>query len=279
MPNTSVNGLVEYTFSNGQLAKILTVADDTGYEKALSSMGLYSPTPTLLVIGGASNMATESQAKLLQFFNGPLATLSETLGITVLDGGTDAGVIHMMGQARHHIGGQFNLIGVAPLQRIIFPGESSPHTVDHSGKSPSQIKEEEDYDRLCPPVELEPHHTHFFLVSGYLWGSESRWLAQFSSVLAGRFPSVTLLINGGQVSVKDLKLNLELGRQVIVVAGSGRLADIIANTITRTNVSNDATIQNLVEVYYPRQIKVFDLLSSSSEELGSQLGMHFAEYQ
>ena len=110
MPNTSANGIVEHRFDTGQLAKILTVTDGIGYENALSVMGLYEPTPTLLVIGGASYMTDESQAKLLQCFNGPLATLSDTLGLTVLDGGTDAGVIHMMGQARHHVSGQFNLI-------------------------------------------------------------------------------------------------------------------------------------------------------------------------
>ncbi|MBE9065854.1 hypothetical protein IQ260_04220 [Leptolyngbya cf. ectocarpi LEGE 11479] len=261
MPNTSANGIVEHRFDTGQLAKILTVADGIGYENALSVMGLYGPTPTLLVIGGASYMTDESQAKLLQCFNGPLATLSDTLGITVLDGGTDAGVIHMMGQARHHVSGQFNLIGVAPLNRVIFPiGSQQPQTLD---------------DGNYPPVELEPHHTHFFLVPGENWGSESRWLAKFSSVLAGPSPSITLLINGGQVSLQDLTLNLELGRQVMVIAGSGRLADSVADTISGVTPSEDETIQNLVATYYPSQITVFDLLGNSLDELKTQLNLHF----
>ncbi|NEQ52303.1 MAG: hypothetical protein F6K11_19540, partial [Leptolyngbya sp. SIO3F4] len=125
-------------------------------------------------------MSAESQAKLLRFFNETLATTSEKLGITVLDGGTDAGVNHMMGQARNHINGQFNLVGVAPFNRVIVPG----------GTSQPQLQNDSGY----PPVDLEPHHTHFFLVPGENWGSESRWLAHFSSVLAGHFPSMTMLI-------------------------------------------------------------------------------------
>ena len=261
MPQTSASELVEHRFSNGQLAKILKVSAGTGYEKALSTVGLHGPTPTLLVIGGASHMTDESQAKLLLFFNSALANLSQDLGITVLDGGTDAGVIHMMGAARNHVSGQFNLVGVAPLNRVIFPGDDGPPPpLDDAG---------------YPPVDLEPHHTHFFLVPGENWGSESRWLAEFSSVLAGRFPSMTLLINGGQVSLMDLQLNLELGRQVTIIAGSGRLADKVADTISGVNPAEDETIQHLVKSYYPSQLSVFDLLGTSLDDLRAQLDLYF----
>ena len=261
MPKTSVDKLVEHTFSNGQIAKILKVAAGTDYEQALSLAGLQGLTPTLLVIGGAGHMSDESQTRLLRFFNDALATLSKRLGITVLDGGTDAGVIHMMGQARHHVGGQFNLVGVAPLSRVIFPiGSPPPPTAA---------------DQMYPPAELEPHHTHFFLVPGEDWGSESRWLARFSSVLAGHFPSMTILINGGQVSLKDLRLNLELGRHVTIIAGSGRLADAVAGTISGITPSDDETIQNLVDVYYPSQLSVFDILTSSLDDLKTQLDLYF----
>ncbi|MBX2865939.1 MAG: hypothetical protein KTR27_20505 [Leptolyngbyaceae cyanobacterium MAG.088] len=261
MPKTSADGLVEHRFSNGQLAKILKLADGTDCEQALSTVGLQGPVPTLLVIGGASNMTPESQSKLLQFFNSTLASLSERLGITVLDGGTDAGVIHMMGQARNHIKGQFNLVGVAPLNRVIFPIDVKP----------TQASDDGNY----APVKLEPHHTHFFLVPGETWGSESQWLAKFSSVLAGHFPSMTLLINGGQVSLKDLKLNLELGRRVTIIAGSGRLADAVADTISGVAPSEDEIIQNLVKMYYPSQLSVFNILASSLDDLKAQLDMYF----
>ena len=80
MPKTSADELVEHKFSNGQLAKILKVADGTGYEQALSIAGLQGSAPTLLVIGGASNMAAESQAKLLQFFKQYTSKSVRTVG-------------------------------------------------------------------------------------------------------------------------------------------------------------------------------------------------------
>ena len=260
MPKTSANGFVEHRFSNGQLAKILQVDESSDYEGALSTVDLRGPAPTLLVIGGASQMTQESKTKLLTFFNNTLADLSERAGITVLDGGTDAGVIHMMGQARQHISGRFNLIGVAPFHRVIFP----------IGMPPIASDEQED-----PPVALEPHHTHFFLVPGENWGSESRWLANFSSILAGHLPSMTLLINGGQVSLKDLKTNLELGRQVTIIAGSGRLADAVAGTISGITPSEDKSVQDLVAAYYPSQLSVFDLLTNSLDDLKAQLNKYF----
>ncbi|MBT9311989.1 hypothetical protein [Leptothoe kymatousa] len=260
MPKTSAYGLTEHTFSNGQLAKILKVNTDTAYGHALSSIGLNGPTPTLLVIGGASLMSPESQAKLIQFFNGPLAAFSQRQNITVLDGGTDAGVIHMMGHARNHVQGRFNLVGVAPLNMVIFPGDDLPQPIE---------------DPDDPPAELEPHHTHFFLVPGKTWGSESRWLAGLSETLAGSSPTMTLLINGGQISLKDMRVNLELGRKVTVVAGSGRLADKVANTISGAMPPEDEQIQQLVSMYYPKQISVFDLLNSSLDDLQTQLKHHF----
>ena len=259
MPKTSANGFVEHRFSNGQLAKILKVDESADYEGALSTVDLRGPRPTLLVIGGASQMTQKSKTKLLTFFNNTLADLSERAGITVLDGGTDAGVIHMMGQARQHISGRFNLVGVAPLHRVIFPIGTSPPALDEE-------------DTL---VALEPHHTHFFLVPGENWGSESRWLANFSSILAGPLPSMTLLINGGQVSLKDLKTNLELGRQVTIIAGSGRVADAVAGTISGVTPSEDKSIQDLVAAYYPSQLSVFDLLTNSLDDLKAQLNKYF----
>ena len=167
----------------------------------------------------------------------------------------------MMGEARHHVSGQFNLVGVAPLNRVIFPGDINQ----------PQPKNDSDY----PPVDLEPHHTHFFLVPGENWGSESRWLARFSSVLAGHFPSMTILINGGQISLKDLRLNLELGRQVTIIAGSGRLADRVAGTISGATPDEDEMIQDLVRTYYPSQLSVLDLLATSLDDLGAQLDTYF----
>jgi hypothetical protein len=81
---------------------------------------------------------------------------------------------------------------------------------------------------------LQPHHTHFLLVPGDHWGDESPWIARVATLLAGEAPSVTLLVNGGEISRQDVAHSLAAGRPVLVVAGTGRLADELAGSQERS---------------------------------------------
>ncbi|MEM8805969.1 MAG: hypothetical protein AAGF01_08075 [Cyanobacteria bacterium P01_G01_bin.38] len=259
MYKSSADTRVKSTFANGQTFHVLDLPNNLAYKDALFALGLKGPVPSAVIIGGASKMSPQSQSRLLQVFTQVLAPLAESLGITVFDGGTDAGVIHMMGQARHHIGGSFNLVGVVPRGKAQLPERLSTAGVGINSESGCQ---------------LEPHHTHFVLIPGDDWGSESKWLAEFASILAGPCPSLTLLINGGKISLVDLQLNLLTGRRAMVLAGSGRLADKIAKTIDGSDPTDDPTIQNLVNTYYPNYLSVFDL-SSPLDGLTQQLQAYF----
>jgi hypothetical protein len=77
----------------------------------------------------------------------------------------------------------------------------------------------------------KPSHTHFIIVPGDEWGAESPWIAQTTSVLAGGEPSVTVLINGGEIAYADVERSVQARRRVVVVAGSGRTADAIAGAL------------------------------------------------
>jgi type II secretory pathway component PulL len=48
--------------------------------------------------------------------------------------------------------------------------------------------------------------------------------------------SVTILINGGKVSRKDIELSLEKGGAVIALGGTGRLADELASQPNRNKL-------------------------------------------
>jgi hypothetical protein len=139
-----------------------------------------------------------------------LAPIAEKLSAYVVDGGTDAGVMRLMGEARTQIGAKFALIGVAPVSKVALPNS------------------------LEPPADstpLEPNHSHFLLVPGSNWGDESPWLAQLATVLANGAPSVTILINGGEITFQDALQNVNAKRLVIVMADSGRTADILAGAL------------------------------------------------
>lgn len=247
----------KYTFPSGQTAHILDVPDNFSYAESLTALGLTHSSPSMVVIGGASKMSPESKVRVSQLFTKVLAPIAETHGITVFDGGTEAGVIQMMGQARQTISGSFNLVGVAPKAKINLPGYVFNSNIEHN--------------KLTP---LEEHHTHFALIPGITWGYESPWLANCASILANHHPSMTILINGGKISLSDLTLNLSVGRQTIIIAGSGRLADEIANTITGIAPSKESMIQDLAKSYYPSQLSIFELCNSL-DILTKQLKSHF----
>jgi SLOG in TRPM, prokaryote len=114
--------------------------------------------------------------------------------------------MRFMGQARASIVGTFPLVGVLPAEKIMVPDG-------------------------MPDLELESNHTHFVFSPGKEWGDESPWLARVASELSGDTPSLTLLANGGNIAWRDVAASLAQGRPVVVMAGSGRTADILAGEI------------------------------------------------
>jgi hypothetical protein len=84
--------------------------------------------------------------------------------------------------------------------------------------------------------QLEPHYSHFILVPGNEFGDESQWIFDAATILSKENKSVTILINGGEISRKDIQLSIEKGRQVIVLSRTGRLADEISRDLDRNEL-------------------------------------------
>ena len=81
--------------------------------------------------GGAANMRTEHQRKLLAMFEALALVAKGGLRIAVGDGGTRAGVMEAAGRARRASGNAFPLIGVAPA-REVQPSGKTPLDPNHS---------------------------------------------------------------------------------------------------------------------------------------------------
>lgn len=257
MLNTSTDGIVDLTFANGCNAQALWLSPQQTKTQALTSLNLAQPRPTLVVIGGAGLMSDDSLQRLRTMFNEVLAPLAQSLGLTVLDGGTDSGVIKMMGQARHAVRGHFPLIGVVPQGKVQLP-------------HPYQLND------AASRHDLEPNHTNFFLIPGEDWGSESIWLAEFASLIATNQRSLTILINGGKIALTDLIANLTTGRPALVIAGSGRLADTIAAAMSGQPPADvDPEVVNLVETYRPQGKLVSLDLTTPLPQLYTQLKQYF----
>lgn len=197
--------------------KVSFVDTEANIPLCLKELALVEARPTLVIVGGASGLDPGQQTQLRSLFNQVLAPLAEELQLHVVDGGTDAGVMSLMGHARASINGTFALVGVAPRCVVHLPD----HKVTHPDAS-----------------TLEPHHTHCILVPGNNWGDESPWLAEIATHLTGSHESVTILINGGSVTWQDACASVDEGREIVVMAGSGRTADIMVNALNGKTVED-----------------------------------------
>lgn len=226
--------------SNGLTARAIRVHSPHDLSTAMGELDFYSPRPILVILGGAGKMSEADLSRLRLLFTQVLAPLVEELGASVVDGGTDFGVMQMIGEARAEISGTFSLIGVTPVGKVVIPNQTPPEEV----------------------AALEPHHTHFVLIPGSDWGEESPWLADVATVLAKGSPSVAVLVNGGEISKKDVSESLRANRPVLAVAGSGRFADALVAALLGENT--DKRAKDLVDSGLVQAIdskKSFDTLT------------------
>jgi len=170
---------------------------------ALTQLGLTRAMPTIVSVGAAGALTGVDGERLEPLF-AELTAIADRHDAAVVDGGTDRGVMRLFGRARQ--GHSFPLLGVA---------------VDGLVASPTSPPD----DDRCP---LEPNHTHALLVPGEAWGEEVPWLARVATLIAREEPSVTVLVNGGEITYADAEASIAEGRPVLVVAGSGGTADVVA---------------------------------------------------
>ena len=196
-------------FPNGHQAQWMSVASIFDLEHALATLRLRIPKPAMVLVGGAAGIAPRDEA-LIQQTVSLLASLADELGLTVLDGGTQSGVKAFMGEARTARDYNFFLLGVA-VEKLI-----------HWHERPASALS----------AALEPNHTHFLFVPGHEWGEESFWLSEAASTVSRNLSALTILINGGEISRQDVQHSLQANRPVIIVQGTGRLADELAITLS-----------------------------------------------
>lgn len=203
-------------------------------EGALRAAGFDSARPTLVLVGGASRMDDdEDEPERLRPLFAELAATLERVGAVAVDGGTDAGVMKLLGRARADESASFPLVGVV-VEAL-------------ASTEPTGLPD-------APPIE--PHHSHVVLVPGEEWGDESPWIARVAGVLAGDRPSVTLLVNGGEIAVRDVAESVEAGRRVLAADGSGRTADAFAAALRGDDA--DAQVRALVDSGLVRAVDVRD---------------------
>ena len=171
---------------------IVEVRPDVAGDELLAALGLPAPRATV-VLNGSTAEVDRRLAPLLEGLAG--AAVRERL--TVVTGGTDAGIFALFGAAMGDPSAP--LVGVAPSER--------------------------------DGVPLEPHHTHFVLVQGDAWGVETPALLALADALTRLAPSGAVICGGGPVTRTEVAGHVRAGRPVVAVAGSGGVADDLESAV------------------------------------------------
>jgi hypothetical protein len=180
-----------------------TVASTTGEEqlKLLAKAGAYASV--LLVFGGADDLdkAKFADIKLL-LRRGLLPAVGRHQSI-IIDGGTQSGIMQLMGEAVAEENDRIRLIGVAPEAKVSYPGKTGKDL-----------------------AALDPNHTDFFLVESTDWGDETATLFKLAAGLAA--PIAAVLAGGGPVASQEILTAVRKGIGVLIIRGSGGFADQLA---------------------------------------------------
>ena len=218
---------------------------------AISELRLNDGYPVIVLIGGVID---EHQAGATRLAIQTISGVAEDMQAVVICGGTDMGVMAEMGQIRWKSGYTFPLVGVAPEALVTWT--DGPHSTKFLWWGTKRW-------------QLEPHYSHFILVPGSQFGDESPWIVDTANILSRDHRSVTILINGGEVSRKDIDLSLENGRPVIALSRTGRLADELARQPNRHKL-----ISVVPATAEQRIVEVLEAALSSDEKSAEAVAFH-----
>jgi hypothetical protein len=179
--------------------KAAHISDNQDIEKAIDELQIPHPEKVIVLVGGAGGISFWDQFPMRKAIR-IVARLAEDTHSVVVDGGTQAGIMKEMGKQRKQNRYSFPLIGVVFDSLLM---QQQPRSI------------------------LDPNHTHFFLIPGENWGDESAWISKIATAIAGEKKSITILVNGGNISRTDVGYSILENRPAFVMRGTGRMADEI----------------------------------------------------
>lgn len=195
-------------FSNDAQASLLKVPKDIVPLQALTQLKLTDYRAAIFMHSGASEMDGEHLVRLRATFE-MMARFADDFRVLIADGGTDAGGMQLIGQARQAVKATFPLLGVSVTGKVHFPGFKPTGTVSYP---------------------LNRGHSHFMLVEADDFGAESDLLVGLAQ--ARTVPKIALVVNGGKIVEDESRRHAEKGTPIVALKGSFRFADELADNMT-----------------------------------------------
>ncbi|CAG5125692.1 unnamed protein product [Candidula unifasciata] len=239
-------------------AKYVRLSSDDSVDDCLELMKKFwyfmEPEPPKLVIsvvGGAKNFKLDGRNRSI--FSTGLIKAAKTTKAWLITSGFNMGVMKSVGQAVHEgqsfqwsndrVSHVLRCIGIAPWGYV---KDRQCLESDGNGKFNAHYRSSTVIEHK-QPVPLNPDHTHFIFVDdGYRarYGGVAKFRSGFEKKIAQDtdgglgIPVVLLLVEGGTDAIQDVSASLSQGIPVVVCAGTGRAADIIAYAFNHTVTVN-----------------------------------------
>lgn len=185
----------------------------------IDALGLPAPRSLVVLNGGTAALDHDLEVVLKRTLVDGLARLVAEEALTVITGGTDAGIFRLFGQGLARWGRTAPCIGVAVNSLVTWPGKTA-------GEAP-----------------LEPNHSHFVLVAGEHWGDETSTMYDLAVALDAHCRSVAVFAGGGEIVIHEMLANVAQSRPMILLAGSGRTTDAVL--AARYNAADDPRIARI----------------------------------
>lgn len=214
-------------FDGGRAAFAVHVARRFDPVAVARTLGFDEPRPTIYVTGGAGAMSPEDMQATRNIVEKGLARFAEEHSAVVIDGGTEAGIPVLVGEARRKHRYHFPLVGITPLELVKYPGHDEGEEA------------------------LNQAHSHFVLTAGDEFGDESDMISQLTLAFSGsgQKPAIGILINGGKIAREEVyqrTTNNKYGFPLVVIEGTGRFADILARAFYEGD-AEDEKIQAIIQ--------------------------------
>ena len=185
--------------------RIAVAAAPGSVDHLLDQLHLPARTTTLVINGGTSDDPDFPIAAITNALRAMIVALGLREGPVIISGGTDAGLFGLLGDVLGDLGFDGPVIGVVPAGKINRPNGTP----------------------------LEPHHSHALLVDGETWGDETPTMLALCRELDRRGPVVALIAGGGAQTMIEIDGHRVDHRPVIILTGTGRLADDLARQSPR----------------------------------------------
>ncbi|KAL5271968.1 hypothetical protein ACHWQZ_G000234 [Mnemiopsis leidyi] len=200
------------------------------------------PNLLISVTGGAKDF--DVPYDLRKNFSKGLCVAAKSSNAWIVTGGTDTGVMKMVGEAVYGYPGEIVTIGIATWG--IVRGKSQLVRSDSKTKARG-ASAAFDYDATLDHGEvagasLNPHHSHFIFVDDGTvgkFGGEMNFRAKLERKIAQTYPIektasqkeipiIQVILNGGPNSALTCLLSMRQNIPLLVIKGSGHCADVIA---------------------------------------------------